>query len=300
MRHTPEPRSDILVMVMRKHVGALVAMILAIAIGACLARYGARGASSPSGSASPISTIAADASASQSSIAQPTAATFTLLTFNIFVGNRDLGAVVDLLRRADATIVCLQETIPASQALLRRELSNMYPAMEFAVGRVGNGPGFLAKQPLETGRYVASVEGYNGFYFAKLKIAGRMLQVVNAHLHPTVPTGGIRGLFRGWGASEAVRLSEIAQFDAALDSTIPAVLAGDLNTLSSSRSYQELLERGFVDDAAATAESTFHGLPIGVRIDFVMQRGPLRLISSRVITPSSSDHNPVLATFAWR
>jgi len=73
-----------------------------------------------------------------------------------------------------------------------------------------------------------------------------------------------------------------------------------LNTLSSSRSYQELLERGFVDDAAATAESTFHGLPIGVRIDFVMQRGPLRLISSRVITPSSSDHNPVLATFAWR
>ncbi len=224
-----------------------------------------------------------------------------MLTFNLFVGNRDLGAVVDLLRRADATIVCLQETIPVSQALLRRELSDMYPTMKFAVGRVGNGPGLLAKLPLDSGRYLPSVKGYNGFFLAKLHVAGRALQVVNAHLHPTIPSRrSLSGLLESWMDGEAVRLSEIGQIAAAIDSALPTVLAGDLNTFSSSQSFRQILERGFVDGAAETAEPTFRGLPLGVRIDFVLQRGPLRLVSSRVITPSSSDHDPVLATFAWR
>jgi len=230
---------------------------------------------------------------------------FSVLTYNVYVGNDDVVGAARVVREADATVVCLQETFGASQQVLRAELASAYPHIAFYVGKVGNGPGVLSKVPLVDGRYVPSSHGYNGYWVGKLTLHGRQVQLANVHLHPTVPLGGLRGALRGWADAEAIRAAEIDEVVALLDPALPAVLAGDFNTPSSSASYDRVIHHGFTDafregDAPPRGTPTFRGklrgLPLPVRIDYVFLRGGLHALRSRVIEGSASDHLPVHTT----
>jgi endonuclease/exonuclease/phosphatase (EEP) superfamily protein YafD len=236
--------------------------------------------------------------------------TLTLLSYNLYVYNEDLPGTAALIRRIDADVVVLQETIPAFEAALRDALGDLYPYMEFHVGPVGNGPGTMSKRPWTAGRYVPATNGWNGYWIGQFDLAGRPLQIANVHLHPT-PFGSFdpRDAWAAYRGAEAVRLQQLGELAARLSALAPrsTVVLGDFNSLPGSATLRRASAMGFLDGLApfaAGTSPTFHlggaFFGIGFHIDHVLLGAELRPIAAAVIADGSSDHYPVVTTIAWK
>src|SRR4051812_13389564 len=75
----------------------------------------------------------------------PTGLHFSVLTYNVNFGGPRPDPAIDAIRRADADVVCLQETTPAWEDLIRAELADVYPYISFHTGPVASGMGMLSK-----------------------------------------------------------------------------------------------------------------------------------------------------------
>ena len=69
------------------------------------------------------------------------------MTYNVNWGRPRPELAVEIIRRENRDIVCLQETTPQWEKYLRATLAREYPQMSFrsSAGRSGGGLGFLAK-----------------------------------------------------------------------------------------------------------------------------------------------------------
>ena len=80
----------------------------------------------------------------------PDVSLLNLLTYNVnyaLAGDEPtLGAVA----QADADVVCLQETTPEWESILRTNLARQFPHMEFKHSPGAGGLGVLAKLPIES------------------------------------------------------------------------------------------------------------------------------------------------------
>jgi endonuclease/exonuclease/phosphatase (EEP) superfamily protein YafD len=114
-------------------------------------------------------------------------ASLRVLTYNVYVGNADIPGTATLIATLDADVIVMQETTPAFADEMRRRLGARYPYMDFHVGPLGNGPGVLARTAPTAVRYVPSKVGMNGFWVGTFTLGGRAVQIVDVHLHPTLP-----------------------------------------------------------------------------------------------------------------
>jgi len=102
-------------------------------------------------------------------------------------------------------------------------------------------------------------------------------------------------------SNDALRLSQLEETvhdAAALDSTHPLVLAGDLNLNASKLGVTDVLARGGFRDAAPTARVPTtprrHLLENGKHIDWAFIRGPMKVTSAQVHSSiKASDHYPI-------
>jgi vancomycin resistance protein VanJ len=233
----------------------------------------------------------------------PPRTSLRVLTYNVFVGNPDLEATARLVRKVDADVVALQETIPSIETALRASLSDLYPYMEFHVGPIGNGPGILSKLPWSTGKYVPSQAGLNGFWIGVFDLAGRKVQLVNAHLHPSAIDGfNPFAAKRAYDEGEVVRQAQVDELFSFLAAGQPTLLLGDLNSLPGSPTLAHLRALG-LDDALAGTEAgttaTFRISALGFHIDHVLVTPGLSCTKPVVLPEGTSDHFPLAATLAW-
>jgi endonuclease/exonuclease/phosphatase (EEP) superfamily protein YafD len=231
-------------------------------------------------------------------------ASLRVLTYNVWVGNPDLAGTAALLARLDADVVVMQETTPAFADEMRRRLSDQYAYMEFHVGPLGNGPGVLARTPPTNAHYVPSKVGMNGVWVGTFVMAGRAVQIMDVHLHPTLPasTNPVE-VANAYQRAEAVRVAQLDELRGALDPSVPAVLVGDFNAVMGSLAMARLRELGWRDGLAGTDAATaptyqFHGL--GFHIDHVLVPAGVACDAPRVVREGTSDHVPVEAVLSWQ
>ena len=87
-----------------------------------------------------------------------------------------------------------------------------------------------------------------------------------------------------------------------LNSTLPVLLAGDLNARIGSKPMKELLENGWADTEPG-GKPTFPSDNPRRRIDYVLFRksDPWKVVSVEVLDePIASDHAPVLVVLQWK
>lgn len=85
------------------------------------------------------------------------------------------------------------------------------------------------------------------------------------------------------------------------NSTLPVILAGDLNARQGSKPINELLAGGWIDSDTDGSPTIPSDNPRR-RIDFVMYKesDPWRVVSVTVLDePIASDHAPVLVVLEW-
>jgi endonuclease/exonuclease/phosphatase family metal-dependent hydrolase len=117
---------------------------------------------------------------------------FRILTYNVNWGAPRPELAVEILKLSEADIVCLQETTPEWEQLLRRELEGDYPLAEFrhSTSRMGGGLAFLATVPMREIAYIPSDTGWFDGWIVEFKTAAGPVQVLNVHLRPAISHRG--------------------------------------------------------------------------------------------------------------
>jgi len=238
---------------------------------------------------------------------------FSIATYNILDKNLNLAEVVRSIRKAGADVVCLQEVNEAAKKYIRARLAKDYPHMHFHIHGTAGGQAFLSGVPLDKPKWVPPKHGMHGAYVAKVKLGGRTVQIMNAHLHPTLAARcrTMLELIRLQAACEAIREKEMPYFHAALEPNVPTIIAGDFNSFSTGRAPTHLKKLGYADSfASVTAEADRHptwgwtlktGIPVSFRLDYVFHTPDLRTLSSRVIANrKASDHDILVSRLNWK
>jgi endonuclease/exonuclease/phosphatase family metal-dependent hydrolase len=241
---------------------------------------------------------------------QPATVTFTVATYNINFGNPNLKGIAGTIRKADADVVCVQESTAAARGYLTRHLQRLYPHMRFRDGRYAEGFAFLSRVPISHLKFLPRTAGYFGTWLCQVKLGGRQVQIANVHLQPTLPPrkADLRELWKRFVSTERTRLREIAALHKKLSKTLPVIVAGDFNAPPMLPTAAFLTERGFTDSFASVTEDaaryhTWHWHWQGVhwrqRLDYIFHSKHMRTQSSRILPSSASDHYLVVSRLCW-
>jgi len=217
-----------------------------------------------------------------------------ILTFNIGNGLAEGGALTAMLRSAEWDLVALQEVSETQGSALARELADSYPHRVIHTRGVG-GKALLSKHPIADSEEMLLPCG-RPHLRADVEVAGRTLQVVNAHLPLEYAAFSVLGK----AASEVDLLAERAM------ASPPSLLVGDFNKTPFSLLYRQLRRHGLLDafrEAGNGFGFTFPvfgrykrlPLPPLVRIDYVWHTAALRAIRCRTGPDGGSDHLPLEA-----
>ena len=227
-----------------------------------------------------------------------------IATFNVNYANRLGDQVLDAIAESKADILCLQETTGQSEGFLRKHLAATYPEFH-SVGHQGH---YYAERFVFASRtkprdviFVPPQHGLFGFYCATFPCGGTDVRVINVHLTPFgVPREAtiLEGM-AAIAATESKHEGEIAEILKAVDASLPTIVAGDFNSLSSFQAPTTLVESGFVDSFAfihadADKHPTWHWptrpLPLKLRIDYIFHSKHFHTVDSTIIRRNGSDH----------
>ncbi len=235
---------------------------------------------------------------------------FSVATYNINYGNVNLKKVVKTIRKADAHLVCLQETNRRSEKHLRRAFKRKYRYMYFRSGQAAGGFGVLSKSPIKKLRYLPRKYGYFGTLLFHTKLGSKKVQVANVHLQPTVPRRGESGieLLKLFFQTETIRAREIKYIHDNLIKTMPTILIGDFNSPPYMTVPVFLVKHGFTDSFAAVTRGAnthttwrwrYRNTEWKYRLDYIFCNARFKTLASKIIKSNASDHYLVTSTLEW-
>lgn len=215
-----------------------------------------------------------------------------VMTANLFLGQADAEAVVDLVRDQRIDLLSLQELTPEEYRALRRAgLRRLLPQEVAYTASASSGAGLFSRWPLtHVGRIPGSLELFQ-MPRARLRVPGAgPVRVVDVHtLAPTSP-------------------DEVSRWKRGLDSLPPAgpqgaprILLGDFNATLDHEALREVIDRGYVDAADATGKGLTptwprgHLVPPTVTLDHVLVDERVRVSDVGVHELPGSDHRAVTA-----
>ncbi|WP_092807281.1 endonuclease/exonuclease/phosphatase family protein [Klenkia marina] len=172
-----------------------------------------------------------------------------IVSANLLHGRADPRAVVDLVRRLDADVLCLVELTPAADEAFRASgLPELLPHEHVRGHRPGAPP--AAGGAVWTRLEVLERGGAPGRFeqpVVRLAVPGAPdLEVTAVHTDPPVT----RSRTRRWER-------EMAQLPGATDDVL-RVLAGDFNATPDHATFRRLLARGYADAGARTGRALVH------------------------------------------
>ena len=216
-----------------------------------------------------------------------------IASVNLWFRNDDPARVLEWLASRPVDVVVLQEVTAQWQQALDATVTN-YPHRTMQPREDPYGIGVLSRWPIEDLESVDFAKDGLPSLVATLAVSGRRLQVIALHTHwPVVP-----GLFLA--RNEGLRLAAAR----ARDSTLPVVLAGDLNLTPYAPAFGRLERDSGLRDALAGRQwrpTWLAGFwPLALPIDHVLVPEDACVVGSSIGPAIGSDHRPVSVTLRWR
>jgi endonuclease/exonuclease/phosphatase (EEP) superfamily protein YafD len=230
-----------------------------------------------------------------------------IITYNAFVQPRDPATTIGLLLEADADLVCLQETTPAWERLLRGRLSWKYPHMAFRHADHGGGLALLAKHAFKQQAHVRpEVRGswFPGWIVLAQTPAGEV-QLLIVHLRANVSDKG-RLTPQSLVQTPRIRLAEIQDLWRRLDADRPTVILGDFNEEDSGKTLRWLAGMrmtnalGQFDRDSHTWRWPHRLAILRRRFDHILHSPHFHCRHAWVVKKGASDHFPVAAILERR
>lgn len=234
----------------------------------------------------------------------PIGPNFSVMTYNVNWGGGQPAKSLDVIRKANVDIVCLQETNDSWESYLRRELGSLYPYMEFreTLNRMGGGLAFLSKTK---GRQIAYIPSDNTFFDGWIMVYQTPVgpvEILNVHLHPPVNESGSFGI-SGYVKSQDKRCQEIQRFCSYFTGQTPRLVMGDFNENDRGDALQYLSKQGMTDALAEFDQSSktwrrkVSLITLRDRLDHIVYSSNLYCFRCQVIPSGGSDHYPLWSVF---
>lgn len=228
----------------------------------------------------------------------------SVLSYNVNFGLPGDPATMELIRRADADIVMLQETNAEWAEALRAEFGEAYAHLDFRHCCRAGGLAVLARFPVSHREYIPAPSGWFPAWRLLAHTPLGDIQLLDVHLHPPVTEGGnwVLGQF----TTSGIRLAEIEEFARHLDGGVPTIIAGDFNEGQNGSSLQFLDSQGYRNAVAEYQpdEPTWRWpTKVGTlraQLDHILYSRGLEALDARILQGGRSDHLPVLAVFRGR
>jgi endonuclease/exonuclease/phosphatase family metal-dependent hydrolase len=227
---------------------------------------------------------------------------FTVVTYNVNFGMPSAEEAVRALAEIDADIVCLQETTPEWERLLRGRLGGRYPHVQFRHWPGAGGQAVLARRPFRSVSWRKPTAGWFPGWIVRADTPAGEVQVLNVHLRPSLAEGG-RVSLGAYLDTPQVRRQEIRELVAGLDANLPALVVGDFNEGDRATAVGWLRGQGFADALgqfdphANTWRWRTSLLALRERFDHILHSPHVRCLDARVAKRGASDHFPVVARF---
>jgi endonuclease/exonuclease/phosphatase (EEP) superfamily protein YafD len=212
-----------------------------------------------------------------------------VMAANLYLGQADARAVVDLVRREQVDVLSLPELTPAAvSALDRAGLRNVLPYRVFDDRSGGDGAGIAAKMPLR--RVILMPETTLSSPSVVVDMPGRDdVELTSVHLQPPLYDEDIRT----WR-------TELANLPKATPGEKVRIIAGDFNATLDHAAFRDLVDRGYADageEAGKGLDATWSSLPTGppLTIDHIVVDGRCAVSSYAVHDLPGSDHNAIVA-----
>jgi endonuclease/exonuclease/phosphatase (EEP) superfamily protein YafD len=205
---------------------------------------------------------------------------------NVYTDNKDKRAVLDYLRARSADFVVVMEVDALWERALT-ELGDIYPHRLMQARSDNFGIGLLAREPLAEGRFVDAGDIQVPTIVARVERAGRAFVIVATH--PLPPTSAL------YAYQRSIQLQAVA--DIVNTSSLPCIVAGDLNATPWSSAFRDLIARTGLRDSAlghGVQESWNTASPlIRIPIDHFLVPENVTVTRSHVGPNVGSDHFPV-------
>jgi endonuclease/exonuclease/phosphatase family metal-dependent hydrolase len=235
----------------------------------------------------------------------PTGPHLTVMTWNVNWGGPAPEEVCQAIAEADPDVVCLQETTPAWEALLRLRLAPRYPHMEFchAERLPAAGFGVLSKGAIVSRDGEPGSGGIFGAGFFLVETPLGRVQLGNVHLHPPfdLETGRL-----SLGPTARIRRQEVQRLWERRDGRWPTLVLGDMNEGDGGEAVGWLKGQGLTD-ALREFDPWSHTwrwqwgiLPLRDRLDHVFYGPPLHCLRAAVLDRGQSDPLPIVCVFELR
>jgi endonuclease/exonuclease/phosphatase family metal-dependent hydrolase len=227
-----------------------------------------------------------------------------VMTYNVNYGLPPQWGI-EVIEKADADVVCLQETTPFWERSLRERLAQRYPHMLFRHESAAGGMAILSRQPIEEVFYDQPPGGWFHGWAVTTGTALGLVQLLNVHLHPPLNEHGSASPV-AYLQTPQTRRGEIEFLHQKLDSTLPTIVLGDFNENDTGDALRYLSEQGLAnclgqfDRRTNTWRWQTSVLSLTGRYDHILYSPQLKCFSAKVVAEGSSDHLPVMAVLGAR
>jgi endonuclease/exonuclease/phosphatase (EEP) superfamily protein YafD len=210
---------------------------------------------------------------------------------------------VEALRKEDVNVICLQETTPEWEQVLRPALRDRYGHILFRHSPGAGGMAVFSKRPVKETAWVPSPYGWFPGWVLVTDTPLGTLQLLCVHLHPPVDNEG-RFTIGSYLSTGHIRQDELGASFSRLDPAPPTLVLGDLNEGDGGEAVDWLKKRGFTDALPEfdrhgnTWEwTTSAGVRVAKRLDHILYSKHLRCLRAETRREGRSDHFPVVGVF---
>jgi len=207
-------------------------------------------------------------------------------SYNVLYGSSPK-RILSNIESVKPDVVLLQEASLSAVQMFARSLGMEYQFGPYKPG-VKFGMAVLSRGKMETVK-LFSMKGENNFAIAaNVSVGGREMLIVSVHWKP-LPRPLVSGLLKSMGPhkEQARMILELVR-----QSHRPAIVGGDLNTLSFTPEYLAMtaVMRDCASETGTSSQPSIFVSGIGYRVDHIFVHGPWRCKSGGVSQLGGSDH----------
>lgn len=228
----------------------------------------------------------------------------SIMSYNLFFKNGNKNHSTEIMNRVKPDILVVQELTPSWATKLEKSLDTAYKYQRIKPMNGTHGMGIYSKYPLQNERILGNASNLPFAQVVDVNIRKKKIQIINTHLaSPAIAVENPEHFFKHYINNYRLRKDQIIRLNKLAAKSMSKLhgqfLAGDLNTLYAEPLFK-MLKLKWVNAYCALDRWTKFNFPHSSKIcpimtlDYIMGRGSLKFLNTKVIKGGSSDHLPVL------
>lgn len=232
----------------------------------------------------------------------PGAAVYSVQSYNVEWSRHADRSVIEAVGAGGADVVCLQETTPKFEKVLRERWAARYPHQSYQhnAPRTGaTGLAVLSRYPLVDRGHHPSPRRWHPAWHVDVETPSGPIQVLLVHLRAKL--SGRDNDLEALLTLHRDHLDEIHHFMRWTRAELPTLIVGDFNEEGDGAAVSWLEERGFKNALPLfrpeqhTWRYPILGWELRQSLDHILFDGAFEALDARVLDAGRSDHLPVVA-----